>query len=89
MGLRHNSGEPPIALIRADTSPSSVRPVNVTENIGVWPVSAIARLLRSMILFPGIVTFVQDGIAVPDEFFTVNVADEYETAVTNVKLRHA
>ena len=35
VGRKHNSGEPPIALILAETSPSSVRPFIVTENVGV------------------------------------------------------
>ena len=89
VGRKHNSGEPPIALIFADTSPSSVRPVMVTENIGACPVSAIGNVARSMILLPGTVTFVQAAIAAPEEFLTLNVADVYVTAVTSVKDFHA
>ena len=89
MGRRQSSGDPPIALIFAETSPSSVRPVNVTENVGVCPVSETVNVERSMTLFPGTATFVHDEIAVPEEFFTENVADVYVTAVTKVKFRHA
>ena len=89
VGRKHSSGDPPIALNLAETSPSSVRPVIVTVNVGDCPVSAMGNVARSMILFVGTVTFVQAVIAAPEEFFALNVADVYVTEVTNVNDRHA
>jgi hypothetical protein len=63
--------------------------VKVTEKVGLWPVSDTESDARSMILFAGTVTFVHAGIAVPEEFFTVNLAEAYETAVIKVNVRHA
>ena len=73
----------------AETSPSVDRPVNVTENCGLCPVSATGKVARLTILLAGIATLVQAVIFTPEEFLTVTVADVYADTVTNVNVRHA
>ena len=88
-GRRHSSGDPPIALIRALTSPSVWRPEKVIVNVGCCPVAEVAKVERSTVFVPGTATFVQAVIGTPAESLTVSVAEVYTDVVVTVKLRHA
>jgi hypothetical protein len=66
-----------MAVVRALTSPYSVRPVKVTVKDGVCPLVATGSVERSTVLGTvfGMAMFVHPVIDEPSAFLTVNVAD--------------